>query len=341
MKKIFLIGFYGYGNFGDDLLLKSFLQILNEIKFDGILFLPLENELEFNEKYRFQIIIVSRFNFYELRRTIKDCDVIIFGGGNLFQSETSYRSFMYYYYIAHLGAKFNKTILLLSQGFGSFKEKRSLQKLKKILSYPKLYGNLRDKTSYAFASRCNKNISLGVDVGPYAFLNYTYEKTDKISVCLKEEHDLQHLTEFLSTFENYSLSTLVINANQDALKNYELVENIRKKTNVLAEFPFKDPNKIIKEISESKIIISDRLHSALTGIFFAGQTITFNNIKNRRVLKNIKEDYNFFYKNTSEIPFIYYDTVSSNYDFKEASDIYKDKLQKTIFDIKTLIQSIL
>ncbi len=341
MKKIFLIGFYGYGNYGDDLLLKSFLQILNEIKFDGIIFLPVENDLEFDEEYIFQIITVSRFNFYEIRKTIKDSDVIMFGGGNLFQSETSYRSFMYYYYIAHLGEKFNKTILLLSQGFGSFKEKRSLQKLKKILSYPKLYANLRDETSYVFATKYNKNISLGVDVGPYPFLNYTYKKTDKISVCLKEEHDLRHLTEFLSTFENYTLSTLVINATQDALKNYELVENIRKETKVFAEFPFKDSHKITKEISQSKIIISDRLHSALTGIFFAGQTITFNNIKNRRVLKNIKEDYNFFYKNTPEIPFIYYDTVSSNYDFKEISDIYRDKLQKTVFDIKTLIQSFL
>jgi len=341
MKKIFLVGFYGYGNYGDDLLLKSFLQILNEINFDGIVFLPLENELDFDEEYEFQIITVSRFNFYEIRKTIKDSDVIIFGGGNLFQSETSYRSFMYYSYIAHLGEKFNKKILLLSQGFGSFNENRSLQKLKRILSYPKLYGNLRDKTSYMFATRYNKNISLGVDVGPYPFLNYTYKKTDKISVCLKEEHNLQHLIEFLSTLENYTLSTLVINATQDTLKNYELVENIRKKTNVSADFPFKDPNKITTEISESKIIISDRLHSALVGIFFAGQTITFNNIKNRRVLKNIKEDYNFFYKNTSEIPFIYYDAVSSNYDFKEISELYKDKLNKTVLNIKTLIQNIL
>lgn len=341
MKKIFLIGFYGYGNYGDDLLLKSIMIILNEINFDGILYLPLENDLHFDEKFSFQIIKISRMNFYELRRSIKDSDIIIFGGGNLFQSETSYRSFMYYHYIASLGIKFSKIILLLSQGFGSFSETRSIRKLKKILAYPKLYANLRDKTSFNFAKKFSNNISLGVDIGPYPFINFPFKKTNKISVCLKEEHDLDILTDFISAFEDFSISTLVINSSQDALRNYELVENIRKKTKLKADFPFKESQKITEEISQSKIIISDRLHSALIGIFFGGHTITFNNVKNKRVLKNIREDYNFFYKNTSEIPFAYYDAISSNFNFSDMSVIYREKLNETILNIKKLIQSVL
>jgi len=169
MKKILLIGYYGYGNYGDDLLLNSFLKILNELKFDGTIILPLENEIEFKSNHYFNIQVVPRFNFYELKKSIKSSDLIIYGGGNLFQSETSYRSLFYYSYIANIAAKENKKILLLSQGFGSFKKNRGLKKLKKILNYPNLYGILRDRTSYEFAKKYNNNINLGVDIGPYFF----------------------------------------------------------------------------------------------------------------------------------------------------------------------------
>jgi len=341
MKKIFLIGYYGYGNYGDDLLLNSFFRILDELKFDGTIILPLENRLEFSNNHYFNIQIVSRFNLYELKKSIKDSDLIIFGGGNLFQSETSYRSLFYYSYIANVSAKENKKILLLSQGFGSFKKNKGLNKLKKILNYPKLYGILRDKTSYEFAKKYNNNIHLGVDIGPYIFFDMSYKKTDKISICLKEEHDLDLLTDFLSTFSNYTLSTLAINANQDVIKNYDLVEKIRTKTKIKADLPIQDPQKITEEISQSKIVISDRLHSSLAGIFFEAKTITFNNVKNRRVIKNIKDDYSFFYKNTFEIPFSYYDSVYSKYDFKNLSLIYKEKIEKTVSDTKILIQSVL
>jgi len=169
----------------------------------------------------------------------------------------------------------------------------------------------------------------------------SYKKTDKISICLKEDHDLDLLTDFLSTFSNYTLSTLAINANQDVIKNYDLVEKIRTKTKIKADLPIQDPQKITEEISQSKIVISDRLHSSLAGIFFEARTITFNNVKNRRVIKNIKDDYSFFYKNTFEIPFCYYDCVYSKYDFKNLSSIYKEKIEKTVFDTKKLIQNVL
>ncbi len=66
-----------------------------------------------------------------------------------------------------------------------------------------------------------------------------------------------------------------------------MVEKIRTKTKIKADLPIQDPQKITEEISQSKIVISDRLHSSLAGIFFEARTITFNNVKNRRVIKKI------------------------------------------------------
>lgn len=120
---------------------------------------------------------------------------------------------------------------------------------------------------------------------------------------LKRRSRLRSFDRFLSTFSNYTLSTLAINANQDVIKNYDLVEKIRTKTKIKADLPIQDPQKITEEISQSKIVISDRLHSSLAGIFFEARTITFNNVKNRRVIKILRMIIRF-YKNTFEIPFV-------------------------------------
>lgn len=160
-----------------------------------------------------------------------------------------------------------------------------------------------------------------------------YKKNQQNIYLLKRRSRLRSFDRFfLSTFSNYTLSTLAINANQDVIKNYDLVEKIRTKTKIKADLPIQDPQKITEEISQSKIVISDRLHSSLAGIFFEARTITFNNVKNRRVIKKIlRMIIRFFYKNTFEIPFCYYDCVYSKYDFKNLSSIYKEKIEKKQF----------
>jgi polysaccharide pyruvyl transferase WcaK-like protein len=40
MKKIFLIGYYGYKNYGDDLLFKALIKILEDIGFEGKIVIP-------------------------------------------------------------------------------------------------------------------------------------------------------------------------------------------------------------------------------------------------------------------------------------------------------------
>ncbi len=342
MKKIFLIGYYGFKNYGDDLLFKTLTKIFEEIDFKGKIVIPAEELPEYNSNNNFFIEKINRYDILSINHHIKSSDLIIYGGGNLFQTETSLKSFLYYYHIAKQAIKNNKKILFLSQGFGPIKNKVAKPKLKKIVNYENLIGVYRDDTSYKYANNFNERSYLGVDIGPYYFNDTPIKKKNKISLCLKNEYyDIKNLINFLSVFNDYEVSTLVINSNQDAIMNYYMVEEIREKTDLNAVFPFKDFDKIIEEIKSSKIVISDRLHSSITAAYFESNFFTYNSSKNKRVLKTIDNSYDFFYKDLMDIPFLFSEKEAKNYNFKEYGEIYKKKLEETIIMTKEIIQNAL
>jgi len=346
MKKIFMVGYYGQNNFGDDLLLKSFIKVLCEIKFDGLLSIPFDKEWETpKEKLTFQIQKINKFDFLNLSKHIKSSDIVIFGGGNLFQTETSFRSFYYYYYVAKTAVTNNKPFLLLSQGFGPMKNKYAHSLLKKILKNEKTTAVFRDKTSYIYSRRYNSSSFLGTDIAPYAInvrIKNNIKKENKISICLKNNYEnMNDLIKFVSLFDNYDISTLIINSNQDTMMNYNFVEKLRDENHLEASFPIKETEKVLEEIQTSSIVISDRLHSSLISIYSGGITLTYRNSKNIRVLKTIDENYNFFYKNLVDLPKIYFDLKEKEFDFEIMSKNFDLKVYETIKKIKEIIQNVL
>ena len=98
MGKIFLVGYYGYNNFGDELLLNSMLKILSDIKFQGEVIIPSDNLLRIETPINYKITDIKKFDLYSILLSIKSSDLVIFGGGNLFQTETSLKRFLDYYY---------------------------------------------------------------------------------------------------------------------------------------------------------------------------------------------------------------------------------------------------
>ena len=60
----------------------------------------------------------SRKNAYKIIREIKNCDLLISGGGSLLQDVTSCRSIIYYLSIMLIGILFNKKVMVYSQGIG-------------------------------------------------------------------------------------------------------------------------------------------------------------------------------------------------------------------------------
>ncbi|MDD5066087.1 MAG: polysaccharide pyruvyl transferase family protein [bacterium] len=98
--KIFINGYFGYYNLGDDLLLELFTQM--DLRPYELWLLTREKYYTMKKKVRF----LDRFNLFRLFFLIKKEDILINLGG-IFQDKTSSLSF-YYYYLVNLMFLFRK-----------------------------------------------------------------------------------------------------------------------------------------------------------------------------------------------------------------------------------------
>ena len=111
MKNIFLFGYYGFDNLGDDLILTSIIEKFNsEFKF---------NVLTYNYQKTSELVDVtpvSRSKFFAIINCIKNSDIIATGGGSLLQDETSSKSLYFYLGLILLGELFNKKVIFNQNG---------------------------------------------------------------------------------------------------------------------------------------------------------------------------------------------------------------------------------
>ncbi len=109
-KPILLLGYYGFGNFGDEV---SACAIRDALAKQGhavtvVCANARKNSVRFGSK------CVGRYRF----RALKDCRALILGGGSVLQDETSLRSFLYYAAWIALAKKRGLRVLLYANGIG-------------------------------------------------------------------------------------------------------------------------------------------------------------------------------------------------------------------------------
>ncbi|MDO4772091.1 MAG: polysaccharide pyruvyl transferase CsaB [Bacillota bacterium] len=152
-KKYLISGYYGYKNSGDDALLASVVKDIFELN-------P-ENRINILSKkgshYDFEgVQFTDRFDFFKLNKAIRECDILIMGGGSLLQDETSNRSLYYYLGLMYLASLHKKKIYLYANGIGPITKPCNIRLTKKVLNRVFVM-TLRDKESYEFVK------SIGVD----------------------------------------------------------------------------------------------------------------------------------------------------------------------------------
>lgn len=116
MKKVLLFGYYGYQNTGDEAILQTVIQQLRsalpEISLKVLTYKSEETEQKYGVK------AVSRNRFLDLIRAIRECDVVVSGGGSILQDVTSSRSLLYYLAIIWLAKKMGKGVMFYGNGLG-------------------------------------------------------------------------------------------------------------------------------------------------------------------------------------------------------------------------------
>lgn len=142
-----MVGYYGYGNRGDDALLCA---IIDDMRAKCPDFCPVvlsknpeQTEMDYGVKS------IGRFNILKVRKALKNAKMLIAGGGSLIQDVTSTRSLMYYLYCLSLAKKLGKKVMLYANGIGPLKKESNKKKSAKVLNSVDVI-TLRDADSADF-----------------------------------------------------------------------------------------------------------------------------------------------------------------------------------------------
>ena len=130
--KVLLSGYYGFDNAGDEAVLYAIIQTLRQAKPD-IDITVLSNQPE-QTAQAFGVKAVNRWSKGGLLKAVKQCDVLISGGGSLLQDVTSKNGIIYYLGIIKLAQMMKKKVMIYAQGIGPVMHSRNRKLVRKILN---------------------------------------------------------------------------------------------------------------------------------------------------------------------------------------------------------------
>lgn len=121
--RIVLSGYYGYANSGDEAILSTIIKSINRnVKNAEVTVLSKSPGMTM---YTYDCKAVDRFNVFQVYKAVKKCDILVSGGGSLFQDRTSTRSLLYYTFIIYLAEKLGKKVMIYANGVGPIFEKEN------------------------------------------------------------------------------------------------------------------------------------------------------------------------------------------------------------------------
>ncbi|MBQ7544445.1 MAG: polysaccharide pyruvyl transferase family protein [Synergistaceae bacterium] len=164
-----VLGYYGFGNLGDELLLRACLEMFRRcgLRREDVVVLSASPE---------DACSVNRWKFREVVRALRESDTLLLGGGGLFQDTTSVKSCVWYWGIVRLAKLLVCRVWALGQSVGPLKSRVSRMLAGDALRLCEAV-HVRDEKSYSLAKSlgCRNVIrghdlvlSLPADVQPHA-----------------------------------------------------------------------------------------------------------------------------------------------------------------------------
>lgn len=146
MARVVLSGYYGFGNLGDEAILYSMVQSLKTLA-PNLEILVLSHDPVGTER-SLSVEAVDRWKLLEVARALRRADLLISGGGSLFQDVTSPQSLLYYLGILELARILGRPRMVYAQGLGPLKRSWARYITAKVLNHVQLI-TLRDSHSHA------------------------------------------------------------------------------------------------------------------------------------------------------------------------------------------------
>lgn len=280
--KVLLSGYYGFGNVGDEAVLQAIIQGLRgqypRIEITVLSAAP-KLTAEFN-----QVRSVHRYHplavFWEMIKT----DVLISGGGTLFQNVTSNRSLLYYLLLVYIAKLFQKKVIVFAQGFGPLNGVFYRRLTRRILNKVDLI-TLRDQESQDEIRNLGvKKPPIYVTADPTVILKLPPQDEGKRLLSLegisferpllgiavrrivkgRDSELVKALAEaidWLSESYNYATVFLLFECPDDMAETAKVISNLRHKSNVV--FRVCRPDEMLAIISCFDLLIGMRLHALI------------------------------------------------------------------------------
>lgn len=322
MKNVLLIGYYGYGNYGDELMRQSIKEFLIEKNYRVMELLPKEKK-KLNE--------YNRFNPFSVIKAIIKSDVVICGGGGVLQDKTSFKSFMYYYLLFKTALLFGKPLIFFGNSFGPFYNYASRILMKNLLESKKLYIFARDPVSYRYAKNFNKNSFLCTDPGIRKLGSIKVESSKESNKAVIIPRRIKNYVPLLLTLKSQGINEVVYVpfSPQDEVLAKRLSNISIKGLN--SRFS----NLIIEEISSSKIVVSERFHGSLVSAFLGKAFISVNDEKFRRFFNRYSSNNSHFAHDLFDASLKVKELVNPNIykKMKEDAEEMYEKLEKLLVNL--------
>lgn len=160
---IVVSGYYGFGNTGDEAVLAGIVDSLRAMTASARITAFSATPDATSAQHRIQA--VDRNNWRLMSNYIKECDLLISGGGSLLQDVTSALSPLYYLNIIRLGLRARKPVMLYAQGFGPLNRPLNRAVARRLLNRVSAI-TVRDEDSSHELKRLGVTIPIEVTADP-------------------------------------------------------------------------------------------------------------------------------------------------------------------------------
>lgn len=266
-KKIFILGYYGFGNSGDEQILKYLLLDLNS----NNTYVLSNNPKETSFKHEVQSIY--RYSLLKILFSMKKGDALILGGGSVLQDKTSTKSFLYYILICII-ALLKKTKLIF---YGNGIEKLKCSYNKKILKFVFDRASLitlRDEESFNNIKELNVSNDKVFVTADLVF-NYSNDKKlirkrkKTLGISLRDSNILTNdkilvLADLISLLKekfDYEIVFICMQTPND----YVIINKINSMLNIESEIVCSDDLEVYQQFD---FVIGMRLHSLIYSTIF-------------------------------------------------------------------------
>ena len=116
-QKIVISGYYGFSNIGDEAVLQALVEGLKSELGDSVEIIVLSASPEQTAGV-YGVNAFFRTSVGEVSKALRECDLLISGGGSLLQDATSLRSLVYYLGVIRQAKRFGRRVIILGQGIG-------------------------------------------------------------------------------------------------------------------------------------------------------------------------------------------------------------------------------